>query len=428
MPDDMAAIAKFQEAINDGCLDPIGKHARVFNCFEVLRIAETEIRHSNVLAWLLDPHENHGLGSAVLEQFLKYLNEELIPSADELAGELTSEIQVESFNNFAVHREWHNVDILIAAKDGSLKIAIENKVRSGEHDDQLNRYYDLLKEEAQLGGAEVRFIYLTPEGESPSDPEHWIPMSYESVVEIIEHATEDSNIAPETQAFINHYLEAVRSRIMHEHVSRADKDLEEACSKIYKDHKHAIDLIVQYIPDRTAEVRKWLWEWAEKSAEQKGLIFDDEHSRANLLKFTSASVSKILPPTPNCQSTWRSNYHYYFELDNRNSDCLFMWFVLNGKSMSDQEASEEFQRQLDLFARIENTAINSTKNEFNRRKGGKTEGWEYRCYCRTLKVSLYDVTTQEDVLQALDILAEEVQASTEKLLGQALVEHESSLA
>lgn len=30
-----------------------------FNPFKVLRVAKYEIRHSNVLAWLFDPNENH---------------------------------------------------------------------------------------------------------------------------------------------------------------------------------------------------------------------------------------------------------------------------------------------------------------------------------------------------------------------------------
>ena len=38
-----------------------------FNLFDVLRNADYEIRHSNVLAWLLDPGRNHGLGDRFLE-------------------------------------------------------------------------------------------------------------------------------------------------------------------------------------------------------------------------------------------------------------------------------------------------------------------------------------------------------------------------
>ncbi len=42
-----------------------------FNIFTSLKIVDTEIRHSNFLAWLLDPSETHGVGSYFLKSFLK---------------------------------------------------------------------------------------------------------------------------------------------------------------------------------------------------------------------------------------------------------------------------------------------------------------------------------------------------------------------
>jgi hypothetical protein len=44
-----------------------------FNMFNVLRADRAEIRHSNVLAWLLTPDETHGLGAVFLRRFLSRL-------------------------------------------------------------------------------------------------------------------------------------------------------------------------------------------------------------------------------------------------------------------------------------------------------------------------------------------------------------------
>jgi len=41
-----------------------------FNIFDALGIARVEIRHSNFLAWLLDPAESHGQGSIFLKAVL----------------------------------------------------------------------------------------------------------------------------------------------------------------------------------------------------------------------------------------------------------------------------------------------------------------------------------------------------------------------
>ena len=39
------------------------------NLFSILKTESTEIRHSNVLAWLLDPNGNHELGTQFAEIF-----------------------------------------------------------------------------------------------------------------------------------------------------------------------------------------------------------------------------------------------------------------------------------------------------------------------------------------------------------------------
>ena len=41
-----------------------------FNLFDALGIVRIEIRHSNFLAWLLDPNESHGQGSMFLNGVL----------------------------------------------------------------------------------------------------------------------------------------------------------------------------------------------------------------------------------------------------------------------------------------------------------------------------------------------------------------------
>jgi hypothetical protein len=44
-----------------------------FNIFETLNMVNAEVRHSNVLAWLLNPLSNHGVGDYFLRHFLKHL-------------------------------------------------------------------------------------------------------------------------------------------------------------------------------------------------------------------------------------------------------------------------------------------------------------------------------------------------------------------
>lgn len=43
------------------CLKELSPWSEKFNMFDVLKISRTEIRHSNMLAWIMDPNENMGM-------------------------------------------------------------------------------------------------------------------------------------------------------------------------------------------------------------------------------------------------------------------------------------------------------------------------------------------------------------------------------
>ena len=100
---------------------------REFNTFDVLRYAEYEIRHSNVLAWLLDPGQTHGIGRAFLDWFL---------------GKVNKSISDRGAQRVRVERELHYVDVTIfleSDEDRSI-VAIENKTGrySPEHPPQVS--------------------------------------------------------------------------------------------------------------------------------------------------------------------------------------------------------------------------------------------------------------------------------------------------
>ena len=48
--------------VDNAELEELSARLGVFNIFGTLRIEKPEIRHSNVLAWLLDPRGSHGIG------------------------------------------------------------------------------------------------------------------------------------------------------------------------------------------------------------------------------------------------------------------------------------------------------------------------------------------------------------------------------
>ncbi|MYL34308.1 hypothetical protein GLW08_10550 [Pontibacillus yanchengensis] len=54
---------------NNELLFELNSSLREFNPFKVLKVDQYEIRHSNMLAWLLDPKENHDIGDLFLKKF-----------------------------------------------------------------------------------------------------------------------------------------------------------------------------------------------------------------------------------------------------------------------------------------------------------------------------------------------------------------------
>jgi hypothetical protein len=82
-----------------------------FNLFQVLGFEHGEIRHSNVLAWVLDPTESHGLDSTFLKKWLKRVVHESTSQSENLVTPV--DIDAWQIIDVEVRREWQNIDVLL---------------------------------------------------------------------------------------------------------------------------------------------------------------------------------------------------------------------------------------------------------------------------------------------------------------------------
>lgn len=181
------------------CLDELLPWSGKFNLFDVLKVSKTEIRHSNMLAWLLNPNENHGLGDAYLRGIFQRLVE------NDLNGryDIFKILLLDMFS-FSVYREWNNIDILLVSKNEKVLMAIENKVGSCEHSNQLNRYRNILEKE--YADYQRIYVFLTPDGEEPSDVENWDILTYNDVVEVLENICCKIKLQPDVSIMIKNYI------------------------------------------------------------------------------------------------------------------------------------------------------------------------------------------------------------------------------
>ena len=201
------------------CLDELLPWTGKFNLFDVLKVSRTEIRHSNMLAWLMDPNENHGLGDAFLKGILQRLMENDLDGKYDVFKILLSDMY-----SFSVYREWKNIDILLVSSEEKILVAIENKISSHEHSNQLNRYREIL--ETDFKDYKRVYVFLTPDGEEPSDVANWDVLTYTDVVEVLEHLYGQIELQQDVSLMIRNYIEVVRRDIVE------DQQLIDICNKI----------------------------------------------------------------------------------------------------------------------------------------------------------------------------------------------------
>lgn len=211
-----------------------------FNIFGVLNIIHKELPHSDFLGWLLNPNENHLLGDIFFKELLKniiHTNNEYLPLiyADISDMEVIREKQAGDDGR---------IDIFMESKKNKTVCIIENKVWSGEGYEQLERYKQYITENYK--DYNTIFIYLTPERVSENNKNYkgYIRIDYGIICNIIDKIIKikDGNINNEILLFLNHYKEMTEEHIM----GNVDFDMAAICSKIYLEHKEAIDNIVKY--------------------------------------------------------------------------------------------------------------------------------------------------------------------------------------
>lgn len=311
-------LNKFLDDIS--CLNELKKWGSDFNIFDVLNIAKAEIRHSNVLAWLLDPKGNHGLGDSVLYNLLS----EVLASNPDCPHRQTRLLLL-NLKSFDVRREEGHIDILLVSNDEKFVIAIENKTFSDEHDNQLSRYTKYIND--NFAGFDSLFIYLTPFGDESDKNKDWMPLSYDSIYQSTYKALEDNDgrVGCDIKAFINDYLEILRRDMME------DSELKNVCEKIYQKHREALELIYKNCDIGDNRYYKYIRETLAELKNEGKIIYEDAGE-----SFYLEMVDKVLPRMNSNNSVWGTDRCYSFWLEIR-WPRIIGHFELGRENLSDDQ-------------------------------------------------------------------------------------------
>ncbi len=167
-------IADFIQTYSNLQRNPKGEGRGTLNILKVLKLDNDEVRHSAILAWLLDAKANHGQGDIFFKTFIQ------ICSID---------LPIDSISDYRVRKEFPGAESIIdvmAYNRGQFLIYIENKVDSSEGIDQCARE---LRDMHQLGDrlniphTRRYAIFLTPDGRKPTtgDERSWKTLSYDQL-------------------------------------------------------------------------------------------------------------------------------------------------------------------------------------------------------------------------------------------------------
>jgi hypothetical protein len=219
-----------------------------FNVFEAMGVIFQEVRHSDFLAFLLDPQGQHGLGDSFTKGWLKRVigpprshtggNEG--PDALPVRPNLLERLDCMGMSGTRVYRERHRIDILLVDQTNRLAVVIENKILSGEHSDQLARYRQIA--EQRYPGSDILCVFLTPGGEAPSHG-GYVSADYEGVCEELESIIEEAvlpdgtPIDQEVHFALSHYARLLRRNIV------ANSEVAELARRLYLEHRSAFELV-----------------------------------------------------------------------------------------------------------------------------------------------------------------------------------------
>jgi PD-(D/E)XK nuclease superfamily len=214
-----------------------------FNLFEAIGAVSQELRHSDFLAFMLDPGQSHGLGELFTTRFLQQVL--LTPGASSEVSPI--DIDVWDLSAAEVRREWQNIDILLLSHEHRLAVIVENKINSSEHGDQLERYWRTVEE--QFTGWKIVGCFLTLSKEEPSDG-RYAALGYDTICRLLESIIEfrSTSIGPDARVVMAHYVQMLRRHFWE------DTEISELARRIYQKHKKALDLVFDFRPDRQAEI------------------------------------------------------------------------------------------------------------------------------------------------------------------------------
>lgn len=170
------------------------------NLLEVFGISRKEETHSRFLGWLLDPQGSHGLGTTLLDSFLRLAQRTCRCEFDADLSDV--EVKLERGTDRGVP------DITVIGPD--FLCIVENKLLAAEGRDQTRRYADDAEEEAST---HLLLVFLSPMGRPPKDS-RFHALAYPPLLQLLEDLLGSQHVSPAVEMAIRQFVFNLRTRIL----------------------------------------------------------------------------------------------------------------------------------------------------------------------------------------------------------------------
>lgn len=256
------------------------------------------------------------------------------------------DISLMDFSSFTVKTEYRNIDILLVSERERTVIVIENKIYAGERTDgsdggQLKKYSDIIA--CEYSGYRKMFVFLTREGDAPSDFRNWYSADYSMIADIAEQVlSEYENIQTDVKIIVLHYVKTLRRNLI------VDKRLQEICKEIYNKHREALDLIYDNRPDNVSEIAETASALIVENGSVLGLKILDDISTKKRVRFTSDFINAYVPETDDTSFGWHTGHGFLYDLECKDVWIGFSAYVLND---SDDVCNKIYEFTQDKYKR-----------------------------------------------------------------------------
>lgn len=411
-------IKQLSKLLADNDFLLLNKELSIFNPFDVLKLSNHEIRHSNVLAWLFNPDENHNLGTLFFKQFLYHLatseNDEPSHEKQKTIENAILKIESQNISDIKVYREYktdakRSIDLLLkckfdSKKENDLIILIENKFRARQSLRQLDDYWDYVKKEfGKEDKLNIIPVYLTlneddePKGNSKDKYFH---ITYYSIHEMLESIISGRKIDADNSeplVFMEQY-----KKTLEEYLNMGEQ-AEELAKSIYKKHKSAIDFIMENSGSPIMEAgRRFLETYKNEK------LLPLKHGNSNFFPF----YDEILQKT-----------HDGKEKDWRNRAICGYFFLLS-------HDSDDVAGKLNLHIEVGPFEDSEKRTEFTEilTKKGKFKEIKTNTFSRirTESKKIENTTNEDELYDAMKALFEKSKASIQNL-HKCIAEYETQM-